>query len=78
VARDFDNGVFGDVLRDEKARQEAAKREAQRSGKGGGKGAAGPDRAHKTKEPDAFDALTAGRDPDAPRGSGGGRVKLGG
>ncbi len=80
MARDFDSGVFGDVIRDEKKKQEDAKREAQRSGRGNGSGGGATGKGRPTtKEPDAFDQLSGGApDPDLQRGKSPGRVKLGG
>ena len=76
MGRDFDDGVFGDVLRDDHAKDEQAKREAQRAGRPGGGGSA--KRPPARKEADAFDQLGAGTpDPDARAGKGPGRVKLG-
>jgi hypothetical protein len=75
VGRDFDDGVFGDVLRDDRRKQEQAQRDAQRAGRAGGGAGKGPAR----READPFDQLGGGGapDPDVRPGKGAGRVPLG-
>ncbi len=66
---DLENGVFGDVLREDRGRQEQARR---------GRGTDRSSIAHRPDEHDGFDALVGKKpDPDKAKAKAPSRLKLG-